>query len=58
MKEVVKQVKDLQLGDLVRVDWFDASIGKSLSGKRTNIKASEIYQFTNFSNIIRMLVSQ
>jgi hypothetical protein len=32
MKEVVKQVKDLQLGDLVKVDWFDASIGKSLSG--------------------------
>jgi len=32
MKEVVKQVKGLSLGDLVRVDWFDASIGKSLSG--------------------------
>jgi len=33
MKEVVKkQVKGLGLGDLVRVEWFDASIGKSLSG--------------------------
>jgi len=32
MKEVVKQVKALNIGDLVRVDWFDASIGKSLSG--------------------------
>jgi len=33
MKEVVKkQVKGLSLGDLVRVEWFDASIGKSLSG--------------------------
>lgn len=31
MKEVLKQVKGLSLGDLVRVDWFDASIGKSLS---------------------------
>jgi hypothetical protein len=32
MKEVIKQVKGLSLGDLVRVEWFDASIGKSLSG--------------------------
>jgi len=32
MKEVDKQVKGLQLGDLVRVEWFDASVGKSLSG--------------------------
>lgn len=32
MKEVVKQIKDLHLGDLIKVDWFDASIGKSLSG--------------------------
>jgi hypothetical protein len=32
MKEVVKQVKGLTLGDLIKVDWFDASIGKSLSG--------------------------
>jgi hypothetical protein len=27
-----KQLKTLQLGDLIRVDWKDASIGKSLSG--------------------------
>lgn len=32
MKEVVKQVKGLTLGDLIKVDWFDASIGKSLRG--------------------------
>ena len=32
MKEVVKQVKGLTLGDLVKVEWCDASIGKSLSG--------------------------
>jgi hypothetical protein len=31
MKEVVKQVKSLNLGDLICVSWFDASIGKSLS---------------------------
>ena len=31
MEEVVKQAKGLSLGDLVRVEWFDASIGKSLS---------------------------
>ncbi len=32
MKEVVNQIKSLSLGDLIRVEWFDASIGKSLSG--------------------------
>jgi hypothetical protein len=32
MREVVRQVKSLSVGDLVRVEWFDASIGKSLSG--------------------------
>jgi len=32
MKEVVSQVRNLSVGDLVRVEWFDASIGKSLSG--------------------------
>ena len=37
MKEVVKQVKGLQLGDLIRVEWFDASIGKSLSGGLNSI---------------------
>jgi len=31
MKEVLKQVKNLQLGSLIRVEWFDASIGKSIS---------------------------
>jgi len=29
-KQVLKQIKALQLGDLIRVEWFDASIGKSL----------------------------
>ena len=28
-KEVLKHVKSLQLGDLVKVEWFDASIGRS-----------------------------
>ena len=28
-KNVAKKIKSLQLGDLVRVDWFDASIGRS-----------------------------
>jgi len=37
MKEVVKQVKGLSLGDLIRVEWFDASIGKSLSGGLSGI---------------------
>ena len=32
MKEVDKQIKDLHAGDLVRIEWFDASVGKSLSG--------------------------
>jgi hypothetical protein len=32
MKEIIKKVRGLNLGDLVRVEWFDASIGKSLSG--------------------------
>lgn len=30
-KEVLKQIKALQLGDLIRVEWFDASVGKSLA---------------------------
>lgn len=29
---VLKQIKNLQPGSLIRVDWYDASIGKSLSG--------------------------
>jgi hypothetical protein len=37
MKEVVKKVKGLSLGDLIRVEWFDASIGKSLSGGLSGI---------------------
>jgi hypothetical protein len=32
MREVIRQVKSLSLGDVVRVEWFDASIGKNLSG--------------------------
>jgi len=31
-RQILKQIKGLQLGDLVKVEWFDASIGKSLSG--------------------------
>ena len=30
--EVLKQIKQLQIGDLIRVEWNDASVGKSLSG--------------------------
>ena len=32
MKEVDKHIKDLHAGDLVKIEWFDASVGKSLSG--------------------------
>lgn len=31
-KNLKKQLKDLQLGDLIKVHWADASVGKSLSG--------------------------
>ena len=31
MKEVISQIKSLTAGDLVQVEWCDASIGKSLS---------------------------
>jgi hypothetical protein len=31
MKEVINQIKSLAAGDLVQVEWCDASIGKSLS---------------------------
>jgi hypothetical protein len=37
MKAVHKQVKGLSPGDLVRVEWFDASIGKSLNGGMAGI---------------------
>jgi len=36
-KQVLKQLKALQSGGLIRVDWTDASIGKSLSGGLGNI---------------------
>ena len=29
---ILKHIKNLQLGDLIRVDWFDARICKSLAG--------------------------
>jgi hypothetical protein len=31
MKEILNQIKCLTAGDLIRVEWLDASIGKSLS---------------------------
>jgi len=31
-RKVLEQLKTLDCGDLVRVDWTDASVGKSLSG--------------------------
>ena len=37
MKDVSKHVKGLKLGDLVCLEWFDASIGKSLSGGLNSI---------------------
>jgi len=30
-RQVLKQIKTCVLGDLVRAEWFDASVGKSLS---------------------------
>ncbi|MEM2815783.1 MAG: hypothetical protein QW056_03455 [Candidatus Bathyarchaeia archaeon] len=32
MKDVERLVNELSPGDLVRIEWFDASIGRSLSG--------------------------
>ena len=37
MKEVISQVKSLVAGDLVCVEWCDASIGKSLSNGLSGI---------------------
>jgi hypothetical protein len=31
-RNVLQQLKNLACGDLIRVDWTDASVGKSLSG--------------------------
>ena len=31
-KTIARQIKSLQLGDLIRVEWFDASIGSSRAG--------------------------
>jgi len=31
MKEILNQIRGLTAGDLIRVEWLDASIGKSLS---------------------------
>jgi hypothetical protein len=31
-KQVLKQIKGLRLGDLIKVSWFDASIGSSRAG--------------------------
>lgn len=36
-RQVMKQVKTLQLGDLIHVQWFDASIGKSICGDNIDI---------------------
>jgi hypothetical protein len=37
MKEVINQIKSLSAGDLVQVEWCDASIGKSLSNGLSGI---------------------
>ena len=31
-KQVLKQIKNVQVGDLMRVEWFDASTGKTAMG--------------------------
>jgi len=36
-QQVSRQIKGLTPGSLIRVNWHDASIGKSLSGGRTGI---------------------
>jgi len=36
-KQVLKQIKNLLIGDLVRVEWYDASVGKSLTGSTETI---------------------
>jgi hypothetical protein len=41
MKHVAKQIESLQLGDLVRVEWADASIGKSIgSGNSIDVPSA------------------
>ena len=37
MRQVVKQIGALQPGSLLRVEWFDASIGKSLAAGEIDI---------------------
>jgi hypothetical protein len=37
MKEILKQIKGLAAGDLVCIEWCDASIGKSLSNGLSGI---------------------
>ena len=32
LKKVKKQLEAVKLGDLIRIEWFDASIGRSSSG--------------------------
>jgi len=36
-KQVLKQIKNVKLGDLTRVEWFDASVGKSLDSGAIDI---------------------
>lgn len=37
MNEITKQIKALRLGDLVRVEWFDASQGETRVAKDTEL---------------------
>ena len=39
-KKVLRQIKDVSPGDLLFVSWFDASIGKSLTGGLRGIDIS------------------
>jgi len=36
-KRLLNQLKDLQLGDLIRVEWTDASIGRSMSAENIDV---------------------
>jgi len=36
-KQVLRQLKELEIGDLVRVEWVDASVGKSLGSGNIDV---------------------
>ena len=50
--KVLKQIKDLTLGDLVFVSWFDTSIGKKLE-RRLNWHRSSSEQLRHIHRRLR-----